>query len=87
MTNAPPDPRTLADEWREFAALLLPPDSSDAQRVEMERAWYAGAASFLSLLADALDVGPKAAVLDLAYLAAFHQEIDAFAQRIVDGTA
>ncbi len=57
-------PNTIADAWQTFSADCVPRDASTLQRVEMRRAFYAGALSALTsksprydLLAECMQFG------------------------------
>jgi hypothetical protein len=78
--------RTLDEEWRDFDRQCIPPTAPELQRVEMKRAWYAGAATFFSLAGD-LDSEPDATELDLAYVTSLENEIKAFAIALSEGRA
>lgn len=79
--------RSLADEWAEFARLVVPKNAPPRQVVEMRRAWYAGAAAILSLVSGGLDADHEPTDLDVAYLKSLHQELVTFAIDISQGSA
>ena len=43
---------TLADEWAEYARMVMPRNAPEVQRVEMENSYYAGCWTVLSGLED-----------------------------------
>lgn len=77
---------TLAQEWDQFARTLLA-HAGIVQRVEMRRAFYAGAASMFTLLTGGLDADHEPTALDLAYVESLNQETVAFARDIAEGRA
>lgn len=79
--------RSLAEEWDEFARQVMPKDAPKVQRVEMRRAWYAGAAAMLGLVSGGLDADREPTDLDVAYLESIHQELIAFSRDIARGKA
>lgn len=79
-----PNRDSIGREWEAFAASVLPPDAHATQRVEMRRAFFAGAATALSLLANLADSPEDAAVGGLEDL---HEECREFARRIARGQA
>jgi hypothetical protein len=50
-----PSSNKIEKEWRELAALTLPPDASIIQRMEMRKAFFAGAISMFSMIFSGLD--------------------------------
>ena len=79
--------RSLADEWREFERAVMPKGAPQVQRVEMRRAWYAGAAMMFSLMTGGLDADSEPTDLDVAYLSSLHREIAAFSDDLGRGKA
>lgn len=79
--------RTLADEWAEFSRAVMPKDAPEMQRVEMRRAWYAGAAAMFGLMTGGLDADHEPTDLDVAYVESLAQEIEAFSREIARGKA
>lgn len=68
---------TIAAKWEKFVIDVLPKDAPAVQRVEMRRAFYAGAASLLNIqtkIADD-DVSMDAGVM---ILEGIHQELLSF---------
>lgn len=79
--------RTLADEWRDFARQVVPQGAPDVQRVEMRRAWYAGAAAMFGLMTGGLDADHEPTDLDVAYVESLSQELAAFGRDLNRGRA
>lgn len=50
-----PEPKynTIAENWAHFLMVDMSPDAPEVQRHEMKRAFYAGAASIMSLVVQA----------------------------------
>ena len=69
--------KTIEEEWAGFSAMILPKGCSETQRVEMRKAFYAGA---MSILWGCREVGephiPEAT--GEAWFAARQQECDEF---------
>lgn len=74
--------RTLADEWKEFGVQVVPNGAPDVQRVEMQKAFYAGATIMFSLLTGGLDPHAEPTELDVAYVESLHQELQAFVKSL-----
>lgn len=70
--------RTLADEWRDFERQIMPKDAPRVQRVEMKRAWYAGAVTLFALVSGGFDADSEPTELDVAYLESISNEIEAY---------
>jgi len=79
--------RALSEEWETFNAKVVPPKAPPMQRLEMRRAWYAGAAAMLGLVSGGLDEDREPTDLDIAYLESIHQELVAFARDLATGKA
>jgi hypothetical protein len=79
--------RTLYDEWFEFARQCIPEQAPEVQRVEMRRAFYAGAAVLFSLVTGGLDADKEPTDLDVAYLESLNQELKLYSQDLSDGKA
>jgi hypothetical protein len=75
---------SIEREWLEFARTILPADAHESQRVEMRRAFFAGAATALHLLAGLAEAPEDRAVESLESL---HEECREFARRIARGQA
>lgn len=81
---------TLADEWKDFYEKTMRPRGvpvDSTQYVETRRAYYAGASSFMALLATETDQGPDLTKLDLDYIDALQAEFDQFAIDLAEGRA
>ena len=79
--------RALADEWTEFERAVMPKGAPTVQRVEMRRAWYAGAAMMFALMTGGLDEDHEPTDLDVAYLSSLHRELAAFSDDLGRGKA
>lgn len=79
--------RSIAEEYAEFAAAVLPSAAGEVQRTETRRAYYAGAASMFALMTGGLDKDHEPTELDVAYIQSLYEEIVAFSQALADGTA
>jgi hypothetical protein len=77
--------RSLADEWNDFDRLIVPRDAPEVQRIEMRRAFYAGAATMFSLISGGLDSDKEPTDLDVAYLETLNQELMEFGRLIGEG--
>ena len=75
---------TIDDGWREMAERVLHPNAGEVQRMEMRRAFYAGANTMLALIVLAVDGGEVAAETRIE---ALHAEIKQFAIDIAKGRA
>ncbi len=69
--------RTLADEWRDVGACMLPKQAPTAQRTAIKRAFYAGAYSTLRLSAELLEKEARAEA-GAAHLERLYKELGAF---------
>jgi hypothetical protein len=81
------DRRSLADEWAEFSRLIVPRNAPEVQRVEMRRAWYAGAAAMFGLMTGGLDADHEPTDLDVAYVESLSEEIETFSRDLARGKA
>ena len=79
--------RPIDAAWRSLAERAIPPAAPDRQRIEMRRAFYAGAQSlFLALMCD-LDPGAEPTEADEARVKAIDAELKAFAADLLAGRA
>lgn len=81
---------TMADEWQNFYEKTMKPIGipvRSSQYVETRRAFYAGAASFMGLLASETDQGPDLTQLDLDYIDTLQAEFDQFSKDLAEGRA
>lgn len=74
--------RPIATQWSEFEDLVLPKDCSVTQRVEMRRAFYAGAVSMFQAVAYGLPELPNAVAE--ARLTAYANEVDAWCAELLE---
>jgi hypothetical protein len=79
--------RSLAEDWKEFARLVIPLGAPAMQVAEMRRSWYAGAASLFALVSGGLDADHEPTDLDVAYLESLNKELEQFARDIERGSA
>jgi hypothetical protein len=70
---------TIDEKWRSFEAEVVPKNAPPVQRIEMRRAFYAGASGALRLMTDLSDLSEDAAVLALEGL---HEEARQFTRRV-----
>lgn len=75
---------TIAEQWLEFSAMVLPNNVSDVQRTEMRRAFYAGFHSALSSARGLADLEESEGVKRLQ---AWQDEAAQFGERIASGKA
>jgi hypothetical protein len=76
---------TIRDAWLDFESKVIDADASPLQRIEMRRAFYAGATSVVLM-----HVGPIADASEAAGVAMIQGLIDecfAFAGRVKEGAA
>ncbi len=59
---------TIRDYWESFEAGVVPAQASEAQRADMERAFYAGAVALMALLEVIASMSEDAGVLMLESL-------------------
>lgn len=83
----------IQDGWTKFAEKVLPAGTPKIQRVEMRRAFFAGACFLFGILTTEqkdggiLDPGLKETDRDLQQMAALEAEIRKFGQSIREGEA
>lgn len=76
----------LARQWAEFDARVIPPDAPDVQRVEMRRAFFAGAwTMFTQMTGRSVTEVPDEQ--SEAVLQSLHDECVAFQQSLLRGEA
>jgi hypothetical protein len=78
--------RTLHNMWIGFAE-ALPHDAPVQQRIDMRRAFYAGAASLFDLMAHCLDPEEEPTERDLDYVSSLKKELDDFTESLARGQA
>lgn len=75
----------ILEEWNTFSSEVIPADASEIQRIEMRRAFYAGACSIFNLVVNrSVEFSESEQVQRLSDL---DDEVKDFANRIKDGTA
>jgi hypothetical protein len=75
-------------QWEEYARrVMLPSRPGRVQVQETRRAFYAGAAAFLSAILGGLTGDKEPTAEDLAALGALKAELDAFARDVEEGRA
>ena len=72
-----PDTSTIEKEWERLEQAVIPPTASTKQRLEMRRAFYAGAAITFHLLGTTRDMDTAAAT---AQIEKWWYEIESFAR-------
>jgi hypothetical protein len=77
----------LADQWRDFEARALPANVGEVQRIEMRRAFYAGAQALLGTLVNLFDSDREPTENDLKAMDAIKAELDQFAADVKGGVA
>lgn len=88
MTMTPP-PRhgaTIKAQWDAFAQLVIPADAPRIQRIEMKRAFYAGAQGYFNLASSDLIYGTSDEE-GVLLIEAWRQELLAFAESVEAGEA
>lgn len=77
---------TLAEQWETFEAEVVPTNAGLIQRIEMRRAFYAGAASYgVVIQAIALDTVSEAA--SMAMLEGLNDELARYLRELAAGRA
>lgn len=74
--------RTVADEYKEFADVVLP---GPKYETFIRMAFYAGASAMFRMLPDNLDVGDEAMTLDVSYMSVLDAELCRFARDVAEG--
>jgi hypothetical protein len=77
----------MAEQWNEFARLVLPGDVSAVQRREMRRAFYAGGQAIIFRIVTALAPDAEPTEADLQLMDDLHQELNAFTRDVIAGRA
>lgn len=83
MRTVPPSPRLIEAEWRVYAEHAVPFDTSDQQRTECRRAFYAGATALVRALGK---LGPSVDPIE-TYLAVFMGAADELKRFLDEGRA
>jgi hypothetical protein len=79
--------KIIEQQWRSFAERCIPVEAGPMQRQEMRRAFYAGAAGFLTALMDKLAPGQDATDADLKMMISIGEELEQFGKDVVAGHA
>lgn len=74
----------LADQWKEFSAMVMHSEAPLVQRIEMRRAFYAGAAEVTRMVLKMAEQEEPDAIHAMNSLV---DEIDHFAQAVQNGEA
>ena len=78
----------IAAQWYDFAAMALPLVPAESpQRIDMRRAFYAGATALFTEITRSLTPGPDAQPADEQMLMEIDAELRAFAAAISQGRA
>lgn len=64
--------------WQGYRRLCVPADIEPAKLLELEQAFFAGAAILFHGILGRLDPGPGETQGDLAFMADVHREVDTF---------
>lgn len=76
----------IKEAWDDYAERVMSPHAGENQRVETERAFYAGAWTLLNLILGGLDGDSEEMNADEeAYLQSLTDELEAYAQRVAHG--
>lgn len=81
------DRKTVKARFQEFADRIIQNAAPLVQKVEMRRAWYAGAEAMFGLITTYLDDDREPTELDIAYVDSLHQELLAFGKDLLEGRA
>jgi hypothetical protein len=77
----------IETEWRNFAERVLPVDAPDVQRVEMRRAFFAGAISLFHALVTGMSPGDEPTDADMAKMDSIKAEFDRYEADLARGRA
>lgn len=77
----------MAEQWDQFARAVLPPNTPAVQRLEMRRAFYAGAQAILFRVIAAFAPETEPTEADLAVMSDLEQELKDFAKSVAEGRA
>jgi hypothetical protein len=75
----------MLGEWRKFSAAVLPANCPDVQRVEMRRAFYAGAQAILFRVITSFAPESEPTEADLKLMDDVHRELLDFAKDVEAG--
>lgn len=79
--------RLMAEQWDQFARLILPANCPEIQRKEMRCAFYAGAQAILFRVIEAFAPESEPTAEDLQIMEDVHQELEDFAGDVAKGRA
>lgn len=77
----------MAEQWDSFARAVLPSNCGSDQRLEMRRAFYAGAQAILFKVIMSLAPDSEPTADDLAMMDNLQQELSDFAENVKAGRA
>ena len=77
----------VAEQWDQFARLVLPKEAPADQRREMRRAFYSGAQAILFNVIASLDEEPEPTGEDLRIIDGVGRELEDFAEMVKNGRA
>lgn len=80
-------PRLLAREWESFAEAVGISDAPEIQKVEMKRAFMAGARSYSGLIMRRASGDEEVTAEDIAMMEALEVEMAAFLDDVMEGRA
>jgi hypothetical protein len=88
QATPPTGEHTIAAAWASLEGSIFAADTPELQRSEMRRAFYAGAATLLGLMMDALDPNTDDATpADLSRMDGWKSELDTFGVDVQAGRA
>lgn len=77
----------MAEQWDQFARLVLPKDAPAIQRQEMRRAFYSGAQAILFRVIASFAPESEPTADDLQVMSNLEQELSEFANLVKQGRA
>jgi len=83
---SPDNPKRLDRAWRSFSERVIPAGAPTVQRMEMRRAFYAGAQAWFGIIF-CLDPGEEATDRDMAKIGYIEEELAAFCADVLAGRA
>jgi hypothetical protein len=75
------------EQWNDFSKKVLSPECSDVQRIEMRRAFFAGAVALWSIFFKGLSEGEDVQPEDLKKMSDLQAEFDHYAEQLRKGAA
>lgn len=70
--------KPIEQMWDGFAKMVVPASAPEVQRVEMRKAFYAGASALFTLMVKSMSDGPDEMPEDMALMENIQSEIDEF---------